>query len=296
MFFYLYFQKKIQMRINGKGSIRTKKRWKSVFLLSNSLPQVENTIDVVGKVLKVIVDSLRRRKLRWRGVVDAMHATRTMKVLGTTLAGDFVSVLACLVDRHHLTITTLTGEGIIFLRRNTHDFSVRGSLTSIILAYILIDENSWYTCRIPPSNNHMTNKLKTLKNKSSVTSFVNNLADPQRKKDAKALLKIFRETTGMRPTMWGESIIGYGRYHYKSQRSTQEGDWPLVAFSPRKAAMSIYIMPGVKKYPKLAKQLGKFKNGVSCLYIKKLDDIDIHILTKMITKSVEDMKKMYEAK
>lgn len=129
----------------------------------------------------------------------------------------------------------------------------------------------------------------------SVTKFLSLVKDSEKKEDSLRLLKIFKETTGLSPAMWGTSIIGYGSYHYKSERSTQEGDWPLTGFSPRKQNISIYIMPGFKNYQVLLKKLGKFKTSVSCLYIKKLSDIDTKILKNIIKVSIKDMKKMYKS-
>jgi len=114
----------------------------------------------------------------------------------------------------------------------------------------------------------------------------------QRRSDAKELLKLFKKTTGLRPKMWGESIIGYGSYHYKSSRSTQEGDWPLTGFSPRKRNLSIYIMPGFrdKETKDLLKKLGKHKTSVSCLYVNRLSDVDLEVLKKFVSQSFEKMK------
>ena len=114
----------------------------------------------------------------------------------------------------------------------------------------------------------------------------------QRRSDAKELLKLFKKTTGLRPKMWGESIIGYGSYHYKSSRSTQEGDWPLTGFSPRKRNLSIYIMPGFrdKETKDLLKKLGKHKTSVSCLYFNRLSDVDLEVLKKFVSQSFEKMK------
>ena len=136
-------------------------------------------------------------------------------------------------------------------------------------------------------------ELKTKKNNASVTAFVKAVENDQRRTDAKALLKLFREATGLRPKMWGDSIIGYGSYHYKSPRSSQEGDWPLTGFSPRKRNLSIYIMPGFrdKKTKDLLKKLGKYKNSVSCLYVNKLSDVDSKVLTKIISQGFKEMKK-----
>lgn len=121
-------------------------------------------------------------------------------------------------------------------------------------------------------------ELKTKKTKKSVTAFIKGVEHEQRRKDAQQLLKVFKEATGMRPSMWGDSIIGYGKYHYKSERSAQEGDWPLTGFSPRKQNMTIYIMPGFKNYQPLLRKLGKHKTSVSCIYVNTLDDIDTKVL------------------
>ncbi len=130
----------------------------------------------------------------------------------------------------------------------------------------------------------MMAELKTRKNDASVEKFVNSVENKTQKEDAKVLLKLFKDITKEEPAMWGDSIIGYGSYRYKSDRSTQEGDWPLTGFSPRKQNLSIYIMPGFKDYGELLKNLGKYKNSVSCLYINKLADVDIKVLEETIKK------------
>ena len=137
-------------------------------------------------------------------------------------------------------------------------------------------------------------ELKTKKTNASVTKFIAAVEDEKKRKDCKELLKLFKNATGMKPKMWGTSIIGFGSYHYKSERSCQEGDWPLTGFSPRKANISIYIMPGFKNYQNLLTKLGKHKvSKGSCLYIKKLEDIDTKLLTKLIKDSVKVMQKRY---
>lgn len=138
-------------------------------------------------------------------------------------------------------------------------------------------------------------ELKTKKNNASVSAFINSIEDEQKREDSRELVKIFTEVTKEKPTMWGTSIIGFGSYHYKSERSTQEGDWPLTGFSPRKQNLSIYIMPGFKEYLELLKKIGKHKiSGGSCLYIKRLSDIDVSILKQLIKKSVAEMKKRHK--
>ncbi|MBC7836293.1 DUF1801 domain-containing protein [Acetobacteraceae bacterium] len=137
---------------------------------------------------------------------------------------------------------------------------------------------------------------KTKKTTASVTAFVGAIENEQRRTDAKQLLKIFKEVTGVKPAMWGPSIIGYGVYHYKSERSTQEGDWPRAGFSPRKANLTIYILPGFAKYEPLFKKLGKHKTSKACLYINKLSDIDIPTLRTIIKETQNEMNRRYPTK
>jgi len=137
-------------------------------------------------------------------------------------------------------------------------------------------------------------ELKTQKTKESPLAFIKSIKDEAKRKDALALLKIFKEATKLPPTMWGTSIVGYGMYHYESERSAQKGDWPLTGFSPRKQDLTVYIMPGFKAYGPLLKLLGKCKlSGGSCIYIRKLSDVDTKVLVKIIKASVSDMKKKY---
>ena len=138
-------------------------------------------------------------------------------------------------------------------------------------------------------------ELKTNKTRASVAAFLNAVADTQRREDAKKLLEIFKKTTGMKPAMWGTSIVGFGTYHYKSEKSTQEGDWPLTGFSPRKANLTVYIMPGFKTYSSLLKKLGRHKiSGGSCIYLNKLSDVDVPTLRTIIKLSVKEMQKRYK--
>lgn len=135
--------------------------------------------------------------------------------------------------------------------------------------------------------------LKTRLNDSSVDVFINNVPDEIKKQDSLTLIKVLSKITGEPAKMWGSSIVGFGKYHYKSERSSQEGDWPLVGFSPRKQNLTIYIMTGFKDYRDLLKELGKHTTSVGCLYIKKLADIDMKILQKLIARCYADMKKTY---
>lgn len=137
-------------------------------------------------------------------------------------------------------------------------------------------------------------ELKTQATKRSVPAFIKSLPDAAKRTDSLELLNIFAKATKEKPVLWGTSIIGYGQYHYESERSSQKGDWPLTGFSPRQANLTIYIMPGFKEYGDLLKNLGKFKvSGGSCLYIKRLSDIDTAVLTRLIKRSVADMRRRY---
>ncbi len=136
-------------------------------------------------------------------------------------------------------------------------------------------------------------EIKTKVTKASVTDFIRAVLDERKRKDALMLLALFKEVTGEKPKMWGESIIGFGSYHYKSERSTQEGDWPLIGFSPRKQNLTLYVMSGFSEQADLLLKLGKHKKSVGCLYINKLEDINLDILKKIIKKSFVAMKKKH---
>lgn len=129
--------------------------------------------------------------------------------------------------------------------------------------------------------------LKTTQNDADVSEFIKSFADTeQKRKDSFELVKIMRDFTGFEPKMWGLSIIGFGSYHYKSERSSQEGDWPLVGFSPRKAAISLYVYTGAKEHEYLLAGLGKYKMGKACIYIKKLSDINLEAFRKLIKATI----------
>ena len=136
--------------------------------------------------------------------------------------------------------------------------------------------------------------MKTTPTKMSVTSFINAVENETRRKDAKTLLALMKKLTGDKPTMWGPSIIGFGKYHYKYE-SGREGDMLLVGFSPRKANMVLYVLGSLKDDDPLLGKLGKFKRGRSCLYVNKLDDVDMSVLEKVIKKSYETTKKKWSA-
>lgn len=137
-------------------------------------------------------------------------------------------------------------------------------------------------------------ELKTKQTTADVDEFVKAFADSDQKRiDSFELIQIMREVTGFEPKMWGASIIGFGSYHYKSERSRQEGDWPLIGFSPRKAAISLYIYTGAPEHEFLLKDLGKFKMGKACIYIKKLSDINQEALRKLMHKTIDYLQNKY---
>jgi hypothetical protein len=134
---------------------------------------------------------------------------------------------------------------------------------------------------------------KTQPTKASVTDFINAIDDPQRRADARKVAAMMRKATGKRAKMWGPSIVGYGTYHYK-YASGREGDFLITGFSPRKQALTAYIMAGFPKFDALMKKLGKYKTGKSCLYIKRLSDVDEDVLERLINESVRYMRDNYE--
>ena len=138
-------------------------------------------------------------------------------------------------------------------------------------------------------------ELKTRPTRASVTEFLSGIDDRQQRADAKKVAAMMRRATGKRAKMWGASIVGYGSYHYK-YASGRDGDFMITGFSPKKQALTVYIMPGFSSFKKLMEKLGKYKTGKSCLYIKRLSDIDENVLEKLITESVRHMRKRYETK
>jgi len=133
-------------------------------------------------------------------------------------------------------------------------------------------------------------ELKTKVNNASVGKFLKSVKDEQVREDCYKILDIMQKATKAEPKMWGTSIIGFGSYHYK-YASGREGDWMLTGFSPRKQNLTLYIMPGFDEYEDLLKKLGKHTTGKSCLYIKKLADVDTKVLKELVAKSVKKMKK-----
>src|SRR6202451_1895795 len=134
---------------------------------------------------------------------------------------------------------------------------------------------------------------KTKPSKLSVAAFIGALPDPIKRADAKALVKLMQSAAGEKPEMWGPSIIGFGSYHYKYE-SGREGDMPVVAFSPRNAATVLYGMTGFSEATALLARLGKHTTGKGCLYIKKLADVDQHVLEAMVVKSLAAKRARHE--
>jgi hypothetical protein len=135
-------------------------------------------------------------------------------------------------------------------------------------------------------------ELKTRPNDEDIGIFLNRIEDKQKRADCFELIDLLTEITGESPKMWGDRMIGFGSYHYKYE-SGREGDWFLTGFSPGKQNLTIYITAGFKNYEATMSHLGKYKTGSSCLYVKKLSDIDTEQLKVLVKKSVMDMKKRY---
>ena len=131
-------------------------------------------------------------------------------------------------------------------------------------------------------------ELKTKQTDESVTEFLNGVPDEKKRQDSFAILELMTEVTGAEPRMWGESIVGFGSYHYR-YASGREGDWFVTGFSPRKQNLTLYIMAGFDNYDHLLQNLGKHKTGKSCLYIKRLEDVDLDTLRELVSQSVQHM-------
>lgn len=134
---------------------------------------------------------------------------------------------------------------------------------------------------------------KTKATGASVTAFINSIDDKQKRAEARKVAAMMRKATSKRPKMWGPSIVGYGTYHYK-YASGREGDFLMTGFSPRKQALTVYVIPGFENFEALMNKLGKYKTGKSCLYIKRLSDVDEKILEQLINRSVKYMREHYE--
>lgn len=127
--------------------------------------------------------------------------------------------------------------------------------------------------------------LKTTRTGGSVEAFIQGIAEDDRRQDCLGLVDIMRRATGLEPEMWGPSIVGFGSYHY-TYASGREGDWFLVGFAPRKRDLTLYIMAGFDRYEEVLAKLGTYRTGKSCLYIKRLADVDLVVLEELVSASV----------
>ena len=133
-------------------------------------------------------------------------------------------------------------------------------------------------------------ELKTKENKASVSGFLNSITDRNRRRDAQKILEIMQSVTKEEPKMWGSSIIGFGRMHYK-YASGREGDWFRAGFSPRKDSFTLYLSGnGVEQHTDLLQKLGKHRTGVGCLYVRKLEDVDERVLKQLIVRAVKESR------
>ena len=134
--------------------------------------------------------------------------------------------------------------------------------------------------------------MKTTPTGASVKAFIDAIGDEQRRRECRAVMTIMKAATGASPKMWGPSIVGYGSYHYKYD-SGREGDWFLAGFSPRKQDLTLYIMSGFAGHAELMQKLGRHKTGVSCLYLRTLDDVDLDVLSELVRRSVAAVDQRY---
>lgn len=131
-------------------------------------------------------------------------------------------------------------------------------------------------------------EAKTQPTTASVDAFIDAIADPRRREDCRRVRALMEAATGAPAVMWGEAIVGFGRYRYR-YASGHEGEWPVTGFSPRKSDLTLYIMPGFDQQAALMERLGKYKTGKSCLYLKRLDDVDPAALETLVRWSVAAM-------
>lgn len=136
-------------------------------------------------------------------------------------------------------------------------------------------------------------ELKTKPTDQSVESFLNGVEDEKKRRDSFTILKLMKDVTRADPKMWGPSIVGFGNYRYKYE-SGREGDWFLTGFSPRKQNLTLYIMSGFRRFEELMAKLGKYKTGKGCLYIKRLEDVNMATLRELVAQSVEYLREKYD--
>jgi hypothetical protein len=134
--------------------------------------------------------------------------------------------------------------------------------------------------------------MKTRSTDESVDEFLRSIPDDARRRDCRRVLAIMRSVTGEEPKLWGASMVGFGSYHYRYE-SGREGDWFLTGFSPRKGNLTLYIMAGFDRYGELLSRLGKYKTGKSCLYVKRLADVDETVLRELLRNSVDYIQRTY---
>ena len=133
-------------------------------------------------------------------------------------------------------------------------------------------------------------ELKTKKNTADVAAFLDGIENEKRREDCRAVVAMMAEVTGEPPAMWGDSIIGFGSYHYRYPTG-REGDWMATGVSPRKQSLTLYIMTGFPRHEALMQKLGRYKTGKSCLYVKKLEDVDTDVLRELVRESYERVSK-----
>lgn len=134
-------------------------------------------------------------------------------------------------------------------------------------------------------------ELKTKPGKASVKAFLAKIADDTRRQDCQTVAALMKRVTKTEPRLWGTAIVGYGDFHYE-YASGREGDWFVAGFSPRKQHLVLYLMAGLDRYPALLARLGKHTRGKGCLYIKKLSDVDLPVLSELVERSVMDLKQI----
>jgi hypothetical protein len=136
---------------------------------------------------------------------------------------------------------------------------------------------------------------KTVQTDADVEAFIGAVENEKKRQDSRELIEMMRRVTRREPKLWGSSLVGFGQYHYRYE-SGREGDFFLTGFSPRKAALTVYIIPGFTRYEDQLKQLGPHKKGKSCLYIKNLDAVDRQVLEHIVRDSVDFMREHYECR
>jgi len=135
-------------------------------------------------------------------------------------------------------------------------------------------------------------ELKTKRNDGDVEAFIDAVENEKRREDCRRLVELLERVSGEKPEMWGGSIIGFGAYDYEYE-SGRTGSWPRIGCSPRKQSMTLYIMPGFDRYDEIMARLGKYRTGKSCLYVNRLEDVDMGVLEELAVASLEHMDRKY---